>query len=62
MAREVITPTQTGCHVLTEETQQGMFFVDLLGCKYPGGLYSYHQTWVENLASAAEAQVAKAAR
>jgi uncharacterized protein YndB with AHSA1/START domain len=51
----VITPTDDGCHVLTEETQQGPWFLDMLGHKHPGGLYSYHQTWVENLARAAEA-------
>jgi len=58
----VITPTDQGCHVLTEETQQGPWFLDLLGQKYPGGLYRYHQEWVERLAGAAEAQTAKLAR
>jgi hypothetical protein len=53
----VITPTDTGCHVLTEETQQGPFFLELIGRKHPGALYRYHQEWVENLARAAEAQV-----
>ncbi|MBZ6113100.1 MULTISPECIES: SRPBCC domain-containing protein [Streptomyces] len=57
----VITPTDYGCHVLTEETQQGPFFVEELGHKYPGALYSYHQDWVERLARAAEAAVAKPA-
>ncbi|MFB6789990.1 SRPBCC domain-containing protein [Streptomyces olivaceus] len=55
----VITPTDHGCHVLTEETQQGPFFVEELGHKYPGALYSYHQDWVERLARAAEAAVAR---
>jgi uncharacterized protein YndB with AHSA1/START domain len=50
----VITPTTDGCHVLTEETQQGEFFLEELGHKRPGGLYSYHQHWVEKLAHAAE--------
>jgi uncharacterized protein YndB with AHSA1/START domain len=57
----VITPTNDGCHVLTEETQQGAWFLDLLGHKHPGALYRYHQEWVESLARAAEAEVAKKA-
>ncbi|WP_036012968.1 SRPBCC domain-containing protein [Robbsia andropogonis] len=55
----VITPTDNGCHVLTEETQQGEFFLDVIGHKYPGALYRYHQDWAERLARAAEAAVAK---
>ena len=51
----VITPTAGGCHVLSEETQQGDFFLDQLGHKHPGGLFRYHQDWVEKLAKAAEA-------
>lgn len=54
----VITPTHDGCHVLTEETQQGEWFLEELGRKHPGALYRYHQEWVERLARAAEAQVA----
>lgn len=50
----VITPTKDGCHVLTEETQQGAFFLEELGRKNPGALYRYHQDWVERLAHAAE--------
>ncbi|WP_460887292.1 SRPBCC family protein [Promicromonospora xylanilytica] len=46
----VITPTYQGCHVLTEETQQGPFFLEELGRKNPGALYRYHQDWVERLA------------
>ena len=53
----VITRTATGCHVLTEETQQGPFFLELIGRKHPGALYRYHQEWVESLARAAEASV-----
>jgi uncharacterized protein YndB with AHSA1/START domain len=53
----VITPTEEGCHVLSEETQQGPWFLDMLGHKHPGGLFSYHQDWVEALARAAEAKV-----
>ena len=54
----VITPTDEGCHVLSEETQQGPWFLEQLGHKHPGGLFSYHQDWVEGLARAAEAQAA----
>ncbi len=57
----VITPTAEGCHVLTEETQQGAFFLEELGRKHPGALYRYHQDWVERLAMAAEARAANAA-
>lgn len=56
----VITPTECGCHVLTEETMQGEFFVEEIGRKRPGGLYAYHQDWVESLARAAEAETAHA--
>jgi len=55
----VITPTDDGCHVLTEETQQGPWFLDVLGRQHPGGLYRYHQDRVERLARRAEAEVAK---
>ena len=56
----VITPTDTGCHLLSEETQQGPFFLEELGRKNPGALYRYHQEWVEDLARTAEAEVTKA--
>jgi len=56
----VITPTDNGCHVLSEETQQGPFFLEEIGRKHPGALYGYHQEWVESLARAAEAEAAKA--
>ncbi|WP_343672718.1 SRPBCC domain-containing protein [Chitinophaga sp.] len=55
----VITPTKDGCHILTEETQQGTWFLEELGRKNPGALYRYHQDWVERLARAAEAAVDK---
>jgi uncharacterized protein YndB with AHSA1/START domain len=55
----VITPTEKGCHVLSEETQQGPFFLEELGRKNPGALYRYHQEWVESLARAAEGDAAK---
>lgn len=50
----VITATEDGCHVLSEETQQGPWFLQKLGHEHPGGLYSYHQDWVEGLKRAAE--------
>jgi len=53
----VITPTDDGCHVLSEETQQGCFFLDELGRKNSGALYRYQQEWVGCLARAAEAEV-----
>src|ERR1700678_1643797 len=58
----VISPTETGCHVLSEETQQGSFFLEELGRKNPGALYRYHQEWVESLARAAEARAARAVK
>jgi uncharacterized protein YndB with AHSA1/START domain len=56
----VVTPTYDGCHVLSEETQQGPFFLEEIGRKHPGALYRYHQEWVESLARAAEAEAARA--
>lgn len=56
----VITPTADGCHLLTEETQQGDFFLDVIGHQHPGALYRYHQNWVERLARAAEEIAARA--
>jgi hypothetical protein len=53
----VITPTENGCHVLSEETQQGPYFLEEVGRKNPGVLYRYHQEWIESLARAAEAEV-----
>ncbi len=54
----VITPTDKGCHVLTEETLRGPFFLEEIGRKNSGALYRYHQDWVELLAKAAEAKAA----
>jgi hypothetical protein len=56
----VISPTDEGCHVLSEETQQGDFFLELIGRKHPGALYRYHQDWVEGLARAAGMKALKA--
>lgn len=56
----VITPTDEGCHVLSEETQQGPFFLEELGRKNPGALYRYHQDWAERLARAAETEAVRA--
>ena len=55
----VITPTEFGCHLLTEETLQGPFFIEEIGRKRPGALYQYHQDWVELLAKAAEASATR---
>lgn len=52
----VLTQTADGCHLLSEETQQGPWFLQKLGHEHPGGLYAYHQDWVEGLARAAETQ------
>jgi uncharacterized protein YndB with AHSA1/START domain len=55
----VVTPTQAGCHVLTEETLQGDFYLEEIGRKSPGALYAYHQDWVEMLGRAAEAKAGR---
>lgn len=54
----VITPTDNGCHLLTEETLNGAFYIEEIGLKHPGALYKYHQDWVEMLAQAAERKAA----
>jgi uncharacterized protein YndB with AHSA1/START domain len=54
----VITPTDSGCHVLTEETQQGEYFLELAR-RSPGVLYRFHQDWVDTLARAAEVETTK---
>ena len=54
----VITQTERGCHLLTEETLNGAFYLEEIGRKHPGALYKYHQDWVEMLAQAAEAKAA----
>jgi hypothetical protein len=55
----VITPTDDGCHLLTEETLNGAFYLDEIRRKRPGALYKYHQDWVEMLARAAEAKISR---
>jgi uncharacterized protein YndB with AHSA1/START domain len=55
----VITPTSEGCHVLTEETQQGDFFLEVIGRRHPGALFRYHQQWIECLARAAEVEATR---
>jgi hypothetical protein len=57
----VISPTDDGCHVLSEGTRQGEFFLELIGRKQPGALYRYHQDWVEGLKRAAQTKTSKAA-
>lgn len=57
----VITPKGAGCHLLTEETQQGPFWLELAR-KSPGVLYQFHQDWVETLGRAAEKEAAKVGR
>ena len=50
----LIVPTAGGCHVLTEETQQGPYW-EALASKHRKGLYEFHQEWLEGLAKRAEA-------
>ena len=49
----LITPTENGCHVLTEETQHGFLS---RGAKlfFPGRMERWHQRWLEGLASRAK--------
>jgi hypothetical protein len=54
----VITPKGAGCHLLTEETQQGPFWLELAR-KSPGVLYQFHQDWVETLGRAAEKEASE---
>ena len=48
----ILTPTASGCHILTEETQQGSFWM-ARAAEHPGGLKKFHQEWIEALASRA---------
>lgn len=45
--RRVISPTDDGCHVLTEETQEGPVFLEELGRENRGALYRSHRKWAE---------------
>ena len=47
--------------MLTEETQQGPWFLEQLKHRHPGGLYSYPHECVEALARAAEVETTKPA-
>jgi hypothetical protein len=48
----LITPTPSGCRVLTEETQHG--FVARAGRRlFPGRMERWHQRWLEGLAEQA---------
>ena len=48
----LITPTASGCRVLTEETQDG--FVARAGkLLFPTRMYRFHQIWLERLAERA---------
>jgi Polyketide cyclase / dehydrase and lipid transport len=48
----LITPTETGCNVRTEETQYG--FLSRLGALFfPGRMERWHQKWLEGLAARA---------
>ena len=49
----LITGTENGCHVLTEETQNG-FLARLSNFLMPGRMYKYHQIWLEALKKNAE--------
>ena len=56
----LIVPTENGCRVITEETQQG-WLPTLFGWFIKGGLYKQHQIWLEGLKQKAEAQAQQAA-
>ncbi len=49
----LITPTATGCHVLTEETQHG-FLSRAAKLFFPGRMERWHQHWLEGLAGRAK--------
>ncbi len=44
----LITPTDLGCHVLTEETQHGVL-ARLGRAVFPGRMERWHQRWLEGL-------------
>ncbi|MBA3811889.1 MAG: hypothetical protein H0X27_09690 [Caulobacteraceae bacterium] len=45
----LITPTDTGCHVLTEETQHGIL-ARAGKLLFPSRMGAWHQRWLEGLA------------
>ena len=50
----VLQPSANGCHVLTEETQHG--WLARLGKLFmPNRMYTFHQLWLEGLATKARA-------
>ena len=50
----VLQPSVHGCHVLTEETQHG--WLARLGKLFmPNRMYTFHQLWLEELATKARA-------
>lgn len=51
----LITPLANGCHVLTEETQNGLLpkLGDLL---MPNRMYKFHQIWLEEMNKIAQKQ------
>lgn len=55
----LITPTEGGCHVLTEETQHG-FLARANALVFPRRMTGWHQRWLEGLRSRAEAREAVA--
>jgi hypothetical protein len=50
----LITPTATGCRVLTEETQHGLA-ARAGALLFPGRMERFHQLWLEGLAARATA-------
>jgi len=48
----LIERTQSGCHVLTEENQNG-FLARLSNSLRPGNMEKFHQVWIENLLAVA---------
>lgn len=52
----LITPTPTGCHVLTEETQHGVL-ARAGKLLFPSRMSDWHQRWLKGLAAASSAKV-----
>ena len=52
----LITPQGDGCHVRTEETQNG-FLTRLAAFLFPGRMHAFHQIWLEELETVAGEQV-----